>query len=247
MLRRIFHTALLAGLIGGLGVSVVQEFTTTPLIHFAEKFENSAPDGGHKHGSQHSGLALSSVAHAHGSGENAAPAAEPKAWGPKEGIERTLYTTLANVLAGVGFALVLTALFALSGRNIDGPTGVTWGLGGFAAFALAPSLGLPPELPGTMAAELDGRQGWWIICVVSTAAALWMLALKRGTLWIAGGLLLLVLPHAIGAPQPDRIGGTVPPEIAAHFVAASIVTAAIFWCTLGWLAGTFWKKLEPSG
>jgi cobalt transporter subunit CbtA len=247
MFRRIFLTALLAGLIGGLVVSVVQEFTTTPVILHAEEFENAAPDSGHKHGALRPGLALSSTAHAHEHGEKAAAATEPEAWGPENGIERTLHTTLANVLAGVGFALVLTALFTLSGRNIDGPTGVLWGLGGFAAFTLAPSLGLPPEVPGSMAAELNARQGWWLLCVAATAAGLWMLVFRKGSIWIAAGLALLVLPHAIGAPQPDRIGGGVPPEIAAHFVAASIVTAAIFWCALGWLAGTFWKKLEPSG
>ena len=51
------------------------------------------------------------------------------------------------------------------------------------------------------------------------------------------------LPHLIGAPQPARIGGPVPPELAGHFVAASLVTAAIFWCALGWLSGTFWQRL----
>ena len=55
--------------------------------------------------------------------------------------------------------------------------------------------------------------------------------------------LAMALPHLIGAPQPARIGGPVPPELAGHFVAASLVTAAIFWCALGWLSGTFWQRL----
>ena len=37
MLRRILITALLAGFLGGLGISVVQEFTTTPIILHAEQ------------------------------------------------------------------------------------------------------------------------------------------------------------------------------------------------------------------
>ncbi len=244
MFRRIFLTALLAGLIGGAVVSVVQEFTTTPVILHAEQYENAAPDSGHRHGALRQGLSLSSPALAHG--ENATTPAEAESWGPENGIERTLYTTLANVLVGVGFALLLTALFALPGRAVDGRTGVLWGLAGFAAFTLAPSLGLPPEVPGSMAAELGARQGWWLLCVVATAAGLWMLVLRKGSIFIAAGLALLILPHAIGAPQPDRIGGGVPPEIAAHFVAASIVTAAIFWSALGWFAGAFWKKFEAS-
>ena len=41
-----------------------------------------------------------------------------------------MYTSLTNVLTGVGFALILTACFALSGRPVIGQTGVLWGLGG---------------------------------------------------------------------------------------------------------------------
>jgi len=59
-----------------------------------------------------------------------------------------------------------------------------------------------------------------------------------------GGIVAIALPHLIGAPQPESIGGNVPPELAAHFVAASLVTAAIFWCATGWLAGTFWERFS---
>ena len=54
------------------------------------------------------------------------------------------------------------------------------------------------------------------------------------------------LPHAVGAPQPERIGGPVPPELAGHFAAASIVSSAILWGALGWFAGAIWAKTEPA-
>lgn len=241
MFRRIFFTALVAGLLGGIGISVVHEFTTTPIILHAEQFENGGGDA-HKHSQFRNGISLIAPAHAHG------PAADgDEAWGPGDGLERTLFTTLANVLTGIGFALILTACFALSGRPVNGQTGVLWGFAGFGIASLAPALGLPPEVPGAMAAELASRQMWWFLCVAATAAGLWAMVFRSGAAWMIGGIVVIALPHLIGAPQPERIGGNVPPELAAHFVAASLVTAAIFWCAIGWLAGTFWERFsDPS-
>ena len=150
---------------------------------------------------------------------------------------------IANILTGTGFAFILVACIALSGRRVDGRTGVLWGIAGFAVINLAPALGLPPEAPGAMAAVLGARQGWWLLCVAATAAGLWMLIFRHGAFWMVAGIVTMVLPHLLGAPQPARIGGPVPPELAGHFVAASLVTAAIFWCALGWLSGTFWQRL----
>lgn len=246
MFRRIFFTALVAGFLGGVGISVVQEFTTTPIILHAEEFENKGSGSDSHHGAAPRGLSLVSPAHAHGSGDDKTGGGNAdggdETWGPADGLERSLFTTLANVLTGIGFALILTACFAISGRPIDGRTGVLWGLAGFGIVSLAPALGLPPEVPGSMAAELNSRQAWWFICVAATAAGLWAMVFRTGAAWIVGGIALIALPHLIGAPQPERVGGTVPPEIAAHFVAASLFTAAVFWCAVGWLSGTFWER-----
>ena len=239
MFRRIFYTAIVAGILGGAAISVVQHFTTTPIILHAETFENG---GDHdKHGTLKKGITLVSPAFAH-SDKTAATAGEDEAWGPQEGLERTMYTSLANVLTGVGFSMILTACFALSGRPVIGRTGVLWGLSGFAIISLAPALGLPPEVPGAMAAELTDRQLWWFLCVALTGAGMWAMIFRSGAAWAVGGIVLIALPHLIGAPVPDRLGGPVPPELAAHFVSASLVTAAVFWCITGWLAGTFWNR-----
>ena len=239
MFRRIFYTAMLAGILGGAAISVVQHFTTTPIILHAESFE----DGGDhdKHGTLKKGITLVSPAFAHGD-KTAAAAGAGETWGPPEGLERTMYTSLTNILTGVGFALILTACFALSGRPVIGQTGVLWGLGGFAIISLAPALGLPPEVPGAMTAELTDKQLWWFLCVALTGAGIWTMIFRSGVAWSVGGIALIALPHLIGAPVPDRLGGAVPPELAAHFVSASLVTAAVFWCITGWLAGTFWNR-----
>jgi cobalt transporter subunit CbtA len=243
MFRRIFFTALIAGLLGGLAISVVHEFTTTPIILHAEKFEGGAPAQApaHKHGALDRGFSPISTALAHGPDKTAGA---DRTWAPGGGLERTLFTTLANILTGTGFALILTACFALSGRPVNGQTGVLWGLAGFGIASLAPSLGLPPEVPGSMAAELVSRQTWWFLCVAATAAGLWAMVFRSGAAWTIGGIVLIALPHLIGAPRPESVGGAVPPEIAAHFVAASLVTAAIFWCAIGWLSGTFWERFS---
>lgn len=239
MFRRIFLTAILAGLLGGLVISVVQEFTTTPLILHAEDFENSGGDGSHKHGLLDRSITLIAPALAHGPADSAT-----STWAPGGGLERKLFTTLANIITGIGFALILTACFTLAGRPISGQTGVLWGLAGFGIASLAPSLGVPPELPGTLSADLVSRQSWWFLCVAATAGGLWAMVFRKGAGWMIGGIVAIALPHLIGAPQPEGIGGNVPPELAAHFVAASLVTAAIFWCATGWLAGTFWERFS---
>jgi cobalt transporter subunit CbtA len=237
--RRIFATAILAGLLGGAFSALVHHFTTTPLILHAERYETAAPADGHRHGAAlDRGLKLFAAAQAHGDEQ----AGAKEVWAPGDGLERTAYTLMSEILTAVGFALVLAACFSLSGRAITGPEGLLWGLGGFGAISLAPALGLPPEVPGSMAAELVARQTWWFFCVASSVAGLWILVFRKGMAWIAAGIFLLVLPHAVGAPQPAAVGGRVPPEIAGHFVAASLVTAAVFWCVLGWLSGTFWQR-----
>jgi cobalt transporter subunit CbtA len=240
MFRRIFATALIAGFFGGLGISVVHEFTTTPIILHAEQFESKSGATDQKHSSIQNSLLI--LAHGKAGGDAAKDG--DQAWGPANGWERTLFTTIANIITGVGFALILVACFSLSSSSVNGRTGVIWGMAGFGVMSLAPALGLPPEVPGALTAELVPRQSWWFLCVAATALGLWMLVFRKGVVWVVVGVALMALPHIVGAPQPARIGGAVPPELAGHFAAASLVTAAIFWSLLGWLSGTFWQRFE---
>jgi len=228
MFGRIVLAAAIAGLIAGLVISVVQEFTTTPIILHAEQFENAPPPDHHAAGA-------AATEHDH-----------DDAWSPGDGIERVAYTALGNIVLAVGFGLILISCFAVRGEDIDGRKGVIWGLAGFAVFSLAPALGLPPEAPGSMAAELIARQEWWFLAAGATALGLGLMVFGKGIPWVILGIIILAAPHIVGAPQPEHIGAKFPPEIAGHFAAASLVTAAMFWAILGWLSGTFYRRAAIS-
>lgn len=218
MLRRLLLTALVAGTLAGLAAAAVQQVKAVPLLLQAEAYEKAA--GGE---------------------------AEDGAWEPAPGMERIAYRVATDVIAGIGFGLILSGAFALdglAGGRIDPKRGVLWGLGGFAAFSLAPALGLPPELPGMAAAALGARQAWWLGTVTATAAGIGLLAFGARLPWRALGIALLLLPHLIGAPHPSEEGGTVPPELAAAFAAASLVSAALFWLVLGGAGGWVYRRLS---
>jgi len=214
--RRLLLAGIGAGLLAGLVVSILQFGTTTPLILVAETYET--PGAGH------------------------APDRQPTSV-PEVDPARIAGTILANLVTGAGFGLLLVAAFAVRGEA-PGPTrGLAWGAAGFVTVALAPALGLPPELPGSRAAALEARQLWWLGTVLATAGALWLMAF--GGRYRLLGLLGLPIPHLIGAPRPEIVGGPSPPELAAHFAAASLVVGAVFWATLGVSAG--WLSTHVSG
>ena len=75
-------------------------------------------------------------------------------WAPGDGFERLFFTLLSNILTGVAFGLLLTAGVVLTGSEISLARGTLWGICGYAAVALAPSVGLPPELPGMASARV---------------------------------------------------------------------------------------------
>lgn len=231
MIRRVLLSALLAGLLAGLAASLLQAVTTTPLILQAEGYEAPAP--AHDHG------AAGAAAHSH----------DEDAWAPADGLERVVFTTVASIVGATGFALLLTAGFVMRGGPVDGRRGLLWGLAGFAALTLSPSLGLPPEVPGSVAADLATRQLWWLSAVVTAAVGLWLLAFGRSLPWRLAGIAVLALPHLVGAPHlHGGEAGVAPPELAARFAAASIVVSAVTWALIGWLAGSFYERLgRPQG
>jgi cobalt transporter subunit CbtA len=224
LFQRIFFAAVLAGLAAGLAMSAMQQWKVAPLILAAEVFENTAPEH------EHATAAEAAAPHEH----------EPEAWTPQDGAERIGYTVLANILAALGFALVLAALSVLTGIEITLMNGVLWGLGGFIAVALAPSLGLPPELPGMPAADLGSRQFWWWGAVLATGAGLLTVAKLRTPLSLAIAAVLILAPHMIGVPQlAGAHESGVPANLATAFASASLTTAAVFWLLLGPLLGYF--------
>lgn len=236
--RPIVFTAVLAGLLVGLAVTVVQHFGTIPLILAAEVYENggeAAHDhgaAGHDHGAASSETEAAAPAHDH----------EPAFWAPADGVERTVYTALFNVITQVGFGLLLTAGLVLSRRPISWREGFLWGLAGFVIFSWAPSLGLPPELPGMPAAELGARQAWWIGTVVATAVSLGLVAFVRSPLAAAAAIVLFAVPHLIGAPMLAEMETAVPETLEHRFIVAALMTTLLSWSLLGGLVGAFFHR-----
>ncbi|MBM3585732.1 MAG: hypothetical protein FJX36_15360 [Alphaproteobacteria bacterium] len=227
MFQRIAISALIAGILGGLFVTALQGIAVTPLILEAETYEGAITTG-HDHDA-----ATAEAGHDH----------DAEAWAPADGLERTAWTGAANIVTGVGFALLLGAGFALSGRRVDWRRGLLWGAAGFAAFAALPALGLPPEVPGSYAAPLADRQLWWLATVAASAGGLALLIFAPRLAWKGVGVLLLVVPHLVGAPQPEAHGGLAPAELGHAFIVASLATSAAFWLALGAIAGLVFDRL----
>jgi len=128
-------------------------------------------------------------------------------------------------------------VFAVRGVAVGTRRGVLWGAAGFAVFVLAPAAGLPPELPGAIKAPLEERQLWWLFATAATAGGLGMLVFQARRAWLGVGILLILLPHIIGAPQTEVHGSTMPAELAATYVGTTVGAMALFWVVLGGLAG----------
>lgn len=224
MIRHIVRTAGFSGLLAALLLTLLQALWVAPLILEGETYETPA--------AQHEHADAAGAEHEHEHAE---------AWEPENGWQRVLSTAGGNLVVAVGFALMLVALYTLRapGRNAQG---LLWGLGGFAVFCLAPNLGLPPELPGTQAADLALRQTWWIGTAASTAAGLALLVFGRGMLLKALGLAIVLVPHLIGAPQPEQHASLAPDALEQQFVIASLVTNAVFWLALGLISTWLFRR-----
>lgn len=246
MFKTIILSAFGAGLAVGVALSVVQAVTTEPLILHAETFENAEPAPAAAAPHEHS--ATEAHAHEAAATETAAPAHEhdEDAWSPADGFERTGYTLIANLLMGVAVSAVLLGLMTIRGGKIDARTGVLWGVAGFFAASLLPSLGLSPELPGTAAAEITSRQIWWLSTAAASAIGLALIILSGSWLLRIAGLVIGVLPHVIGAPVPPTLEASYPAGLGGEFVAASLVVSALLWALSGLFSGWLYQRLSRS-
>ena len=236
LFRSIVFSAAVAGLVVGTAVTVAQQFGTVPLIQKAEIDEHAA---------QARVTAGTAAVHQHAGHDHGVAA-----WEPRAGLERNSFTAAANILTAIGFALMLSGIYALRGRPVTWHEGLLWGLGGFIVFTVAPGLGLPPGLPGTAAASLEARQIWWVATAAATAAGLGLLVFRR-TAWAAIlGLCLIALPHLIGAPKLPEVHADVSEALAHQFIVAVTLTSLLFWVLLGSLTSIAYGRFsarEQSG
>jgi len=222
--RRITLSAIVIGILAGIFLSLLQTIDIIPIIQQAEQYE-TGDDNAH-------------TDHSHDS----------SAWEPNDGFERSSYTAATNILVTIGFTLLLVSLMSYQSNNATSiKNGLLWGLAGYATFFIAPSIGLPPEIPGTESAALMERQGWWLIAVLCTGVGLATLAFSKRPLLKLMGLCIILLPQLIGAPQfdsPSPIDANLATSLhalTADFMIASSLTNALYWLIIGLLSSTVVK------
>ncbi|BCG62382.1 MAG: hypothetical protein methR_P0023 [Methyloprofundus sp.] len=218
--RQVFLIACLTALLASFCFSVYQFAFVNPIIFAAENFEISE-----------TGINM---------------AVEP--WSPEDGIERSFFTFLANFLMSLAYGLILASAMAFRGTNST-LKGLAWGLAGYLTIFVAPSLGLPPEIPGMAAAELSQRQNWWLLTVTLTGIGLAVLAFSP-RYYKGAGIIFLILPHLIGAPNPAIHGFSHPDpnavtalmELWQQFIIQTSIANALLWIIIGLSTGYLCRK-----
>ena len=229
MLTRVLSVGLLAGILAGLVIAVLQQVTTTPLILLAETYERQEEPAPPTPSGASAPKAHDHAAHDHG-------------WKPADGLPRFFYTGITTVATAVGISFLLIAGMIFAGDPIDERRSLAWALAGFVASGLAPAAGLAPELPGSAAADLVARQIWWAGTAAATALALWAFLRMESPVARLGAFALLLAPHVIGAPHPHAFESKVPAEVAAQFAALSLVVQGLLWAFAGIAVGLLWPR-----
>jgi len=220
MFRNLFVSAALAGAAAGLIASALQLAFVVPVLLEGELYE--------------SGKRLHFTL-------DGTPQSERSSPGLGGDLVRHGMTVAFNFVTYLGYGLILAGAMAVAeryGHVATARSGLVWGVAGFVAVQLAPAIGLPPELPGTPASEVGPRQAWWLLAVTGSAAGLALIAFA--------GIVLLTLPHLIGAPHLDTYWGVAPPELAAHFVTLGLGAALAGWVSLGFFCGWFCERRPDS-
>ena len=232
MIGRYVLAALVAGLLAGAVLTVLQVWRLSPLIAAAEVYEKSSEAS--------SGTTCKETM----PGMKMCDGDGTTEWEPAPGLPRIGFTGVASLLAGGGFAAILAGLSLVLNVPITRGNGFLWGLSGFFAVHLATAFGLAPELPGMPVADLAARQIWWVGTIIATSAAIYCFAIRNENWAKAVGVALLFAPHLIGAPVAPHIETTVPAALAAEFAANALAAAAIFWLVMGILLGRLLPQIS---
>lgn len=265
MLYRLLMTGLISGAVAGVIVTIVHLLMVEPLIFAAEQFEGEAPAvtapanpvagpvAGHTHSN--------GLTHSHQGGGSAhehqgqttphvhqdQAVHDHEAWQPADGFERSGLTLVANLITAIAFGLLLATALTLHGTIPTLNQGLAWGAAGFLCFSLLPGLGLPPEVPGSAAAEILPRQIWWLSTAFVSAFGLAVAVFAGDWRWKAGGVVAMIIPHVIGAPHPPAgMIGSAPPELAAHFVVNTLFATVVMWVVLGVAAAYVSQRLAAT-
>ena len=226
MFKNIFVSAVVCGAIAGVLATAMQMLLVTPLLMEAELFETGQ--------STHFII----------DGSPESPMKHVNIW---EDPYRHLMTLFFNLVTFTGFGFILIAAMALfqkRGFSLSKAEGIVAGVSGFIVFQLAPSVGLPPELPGTISVAVGLKQAWWIITILSTTAGILLLFLGKYKVVSGAGIIFIIIPHLIGHPKLETYFGVAPPELAAEFASRALAVSLVTWIILGVISSQFWKYLE---
>lgn len=221
--RQIFLISCLSAFVASLVFSLYQWFLVNPIIFVAELYELAEP------------LDLNGIERS-------------KSWTPNDGIERSLYTLLANFLVSLAYSLLLVCGMVLRGSS-SMLKGLVWGMAAYLCVFISPALGLPPEIPGMQTADLMQRQTWWLLTASLTAIGLAVLAFSS---WYykGAGLILILLPHLMGAPVAEVHGFSylntdaviVLTKLWHQFILQTSIANALLWFIIGISTGFLCHK-----
>ena len=221
MTTRIVTSALFAGATAGFAAGLLQwQFVQPDLLH-SELYEQGTLT--------HFGGALNST-------DVALERLQPM---------RDALSILFTMLLNIGYALILIALMSVrvqKGDTLTPHKGIIWGVAGYVAVHLAPALSLPPEVPGVAAADVEARQVWWFATVFATMLGLWLISFSQQATRLIAGIVLILLPHLIGAPEPDVFTGPAPTEIGALFAGRALGIGIASWALLGYFSALFFNS-----
>ena len=221
MFQKFLITSLFAGAAAGLIAGILQLIFVHPVLLHAELYESGQ------------------LVHFGAEAVSAHPDL------PGFDVVRDVMSVVFTMLTYTGYTLILVALMSIAeerGAQIDGRTGILWGIAGFVTVHFAPGLTLAPEVPGAAAADVGARQVWWWSTVVAAGIAMWLLAFGRNWRMWGVAVILLAAPHLIGAPEPDIFTGPVPTELGALFAARAFGVGLVAWVLVGSFAGYFWQR-----
>src|SRR5262249_43815587 len=110
MVARVLSVGLLAGIVAGLLIALLQQVTTTPLILLAENYE--------KQSEASAAPAAPAPPSAPGAQKEHDHTAHAEGWKPAEGLSRFFYTSVATIATAVGISFLLLAGMVFAGGAI---------------------------------------------------------------------------------------------------------------------------------